>query len=425
MIRALSLAALVLLVALAATTFACNDDDEEEPSPTASPSEATTEPTDGEETATPRTGRGVTDDAIILGTWAPQSGPASTYSLMYSGAAAYMQYVNEEKGGVCGRQVDYRVYDDQYNPTNTVQIYERILEQDKALAVALPFGTLTTSSIIDRTTEDQMPLLYIGTGASIFHQPDGYPFAFGTIPEYVHEGSFLARYVIENMPDVTTIGVLYQNDDFGKDGLNGVEQGAGEELEVVSASYEPADTDLSAQMQSLRDGGAEAVVLFAITRPAALFVKAAEGVGWDVPYLLHSGVTDPLMFQLSESPMEGSIGLQWGKTFADQDDAAVQEFVDKLGQYAPEAQPEISLSAWGWLFGQLLEETLSRACDDLTPEGVVAAAESLEDVELPMLREGITVTMGPDDHSPVECVYYAKAEGGAWTTLDEQACVED
>jgi branched-chain amino acid transport system substrate-binding protein len=177
-------------------------------------------------------GPGVTDSEIKIGNTMPYSGPASSYGTIGKAESAFYKMINDQ-GGVNGRKINYISYDDAYTPPKTVEMARKLVEQDQVLLIASPLGTPTNSAIWHYMNEKKVPQLFVSTGATKWDDPKGHPWTIGWQPNYQSEGRIYAAYILKNKPD-GKIGLLYQNDDFGKDYLKGVKDGLGARRRCLS-----------------------------------------------------------------------------------------------------------------------------------------------------------------------------------------------
>jgi branched-chain amino acid transport system substrate-binding protein len=202
-------------------------------------------------------GPGVTDTEITIGNTNPYSGPASAYGINGKVHAAYFAMINE-KGGINGRKINYITRDDSYSPPKTVELVRQMVEQDK---VFLLFGTLGTPSnmaIHGYLNENKVPQLFVATGADQWNDPKHFPWTMMWLPSYGIESHIYANYILKNLPNAK-IGVLYQNDDYGKDYLNGLRVGLGDKaakMIVATQSYETTDPTVDQQVVALQGSGA-------------------------------------------------------------------------------------------------------------------------------------------------------------------------
>src|SRR6516164_3443827 len=187
-------------------------------------------------------GPGVTDTEIKIGNTCFYSGPASSYGTIGKAESAYFRMVNDQ-GGVNGRKINFISYDDAYSPPKTVEQTRKLVEEDGVFLMLNPLGTPTNTAIRHYLNQKKEPQLFVATGASKWNDPKHFPWTIGWQPNYLGEGHAYAAYILATKPE-GKIGVLYQNDDFGKDYLHGVTEGLGNKTNsmlVAAASYETTD----------------------------------------------------------------------------------------------------------------------------------------------------------------------------------------
>src|SRR5215472_10681448 len=221
---------------------------------------------------------GVTDTEIKIGNTGPYSGPASSYSTAFKAEAAYFNMINAA-GGINGRKINFISLDDAYSPPKTVEQTRRLVEQEGVLLDLNPAGTPTNSAIRRYLNQKKVPQLFVATGASKWNDPKHFPWTIGWQPNYVSEGHAYAAYMLANKPD-GKVGILYQNDDFGKDYLHGLTEGLGNKADamlIAAASYETTDPTIDSQIIEMRSKGVDVFVNTAIAKFAAQAIrKAAE-----------------------------------------------------------------------------------------------------------------------------------------------------
>jgi branched-chain amino acid transport system substrate-binding protein len=203
-------------------------------------------------------GPGVTDTEVKIGTTTPYSGPASAYSAGAVSATAYFTMINEQ-GGVNGRKINYISLDDAYSPPKTVEQIRRLIESDEVLFLVNPVGTATNMAVLKYINQKRVPHLFIGTGATVFNDPEHYPWTMSWTPHYASEGEIYARYILATKPDAR-IGILSQNDDLGRDYLLGFRRGLGDKASkmiVSSVTYNVTDPTVDSQIVSLKTSGAD------------------------------------------------------------------------------------------------------------------------------------------------------------------------
>ncbi|PYM60455.1 MAG: branched-chain amino acid ABC transporter substrate-binding protein [Candidatus Rokuibacteriota bacterium] len=332
---------------------------------------------------------GVTATEIKIGNTNPYSGPASAYGTIGKALGAYFKKVNDE-GGINGRKINYISLDDQYSPPKTVEMIRRLVEQDQVAFVFQPLGTPPNSAIHKYMNEKKVPQLFVATGATKWNDPKNFPWTMGFQPNYQTEGRIYAAYILKNVPDAK-VGILYQNDDYGKDYLKGFEDGLGEaakKVVVLKQSYEVTDPTIDSQIVNLKNSGAN--VFFNITIPkfAVQAIKKANDIGWKPLHFLNN-VSSSLGTVLKPAGLEASKGL-----------------ITAL--YMKEYNVAI-----------LVTHVLKQCGNDLSRENIMKQAASVKNLELPLLLPGIKVNTGPADFAPVEQEQLAKFNGEIWATFGE------
>ncbi|MGY4461299.1 branched-chain amino acid transport system substrate-binding protein [Bradyrhizobium sp. LB13.1] len=223
---------------------------------------------------------GASDTEIKVGQTVPLSGPASAYAVIGKTQAAYMKMIND-LGGVNGRKVNLIQYDDAYSPPKTVEQTRKLVESDEVLLTFQIIGTAPNVAVQKYLNAKKVPQLFAATGAARFTDPKNFPWTMGFNPSYLVEGRIYAQYLLKNYPNAR-IGVLYQNDDLGKDYLAGFKAGLGDKAKMIVAetSYEITEPTIDSQILRLKDAGAD--VLFSATTPkqAAQAIKKVAEIGW-------------------------------------------------------------------------------------------------------------------------------------------------
>jgi branched-chain amino acid transport system substrate-binding protein len=365
-------------------------------------------------------GPGVSDTEIKIGNTGPYSGPASSYGTIPKAEAAYYRMVNE-KGGVNGRKINFISYDDAYSPPKTVEQVRKLVEQDNVLLVASPLGTPTNSAIWHYMNQKKVPQLFVATGATKWDDPKRYPWTIGWQPNYQSEGRVYAAYILEHKPG-GKIGVLYQNDDFGKDYVKGVKDGLGEKAKsmiAVEAAYETTDPTVDSQVIGMKAAGCDVFVNTGIPKFAAQAIKKAAEIEWKPLHVL-SSVGNSVGATLKPAGLENAKDLitdfylkdptdaQW------KDDQGYRDWVAFMDQYYPEGDKTDAGNVVGPCLAQTLVQVLKQCGDELTRENVMKQAANLHDFRVPMLLPGITINTSPTDFAPIKQMQMARFEGERW-----------
>jgi branched-chain amino acid transport system substrate-binding protein len=364
-------------------------------------------------------GPGVTDKSIKIGNTCFYSGPASSYGTIGRAMAAYYKMVNDQ-GGVNGRMIDFISYDDAYSPPKTVEMTRKMVEQDHVFFDAGPLGTPTNSAIWHYMNQKKVPQLFVSTGASKWNDPKGHPWTIGWQPNYHMEGMIYAAYILKHLPGAK-VGVLYQDDDFGKDYLRGVSDGlekSGLKV-VVAASYETTDTTVDSQVIAMKSAGCNAFVNTGIPKFAAQSIKKAAEIEWK-PVQIVSSIGQSVAATLKPAGFENAKGAvsdfylkdptdpQW------KDDAGYKWWVGFMDKYYPKGDKTDVNNVYGPSNAATVVQVLKQCGDELTRENVMRQAANLHNFTLPMLLPGITINTTPTDFAPVKQVRMARFDGERW-----------
>src|SRR3954447_10405584 len=196
---------------------------------------------------------GATDTEIKIGNIMPYSGPASAYGIIGKTMSAYMRMVNDN-GGVNGRKINFISYDDAYSPPKTVEQARKLVESDEVFLIFAPLGTASNAAIQKYMNTMKVPQLFVATGASRWGDPEHFPWTIGWQPNYRAEARIYATYILQHYPN-GKIGVLYQNDDFGKDyvlGLKDVLREKYSKMVVTEISYEISVPTVDSQVVAIK-----------------------------------------------------------------------------------------------------------------------------------------------------------------------------
>ena len=362
---------------------------------------------------------GADDKEIKVGHLNPYSGPASAYGAIGKSIGAYFEKINAE-GGINGRKIKFISLDDGYNPAKTVEQARKLVEEDEVLLVFQPLGTPSNSAIHKYMNTKKVPQLFVATGATKWGDPKNFPYTMGWQPNYQSEAKIYAAHILETKPNAK-IGVLYQNDDYGKDYLKGFEDGLGDKAKsmiVSRVSYEFTDPTVDSQMVSLKASGAD--TFFNITTPkfAAQSIKKAAEIGWKPVQYLNS-VSSGVGSVLTPAGLDNALGVMTAGYIKDPTDPQFQkgkeydDWVAWMKQYHPSGDLKDNLNVYGYTVAQTLVQVLKQAGDNLTRDNVMKQAASL-DMTLPMLLPGVNVKTGPDDFYPIEREQLQKFNGKSW-----------
>jgi branched-chain amino acid transport system substrate-binding protein len=367
---------------------------------------------------------GATDTEIKIGNIMPYSGPASAYGVIGKTEEAYFKKINAE-GGINGRKINFISYDDGYSPPKTVEQARKLVESDEVLLVFNPLGTPPNTAIQKYLNSKKVPQLFVATGATKWNDPKGFPWTMGWQPNYQSETQIYAKYILKNYPNAK-IGVLYQNDDYGKDYLKGLKDGLGSKTSmiVMEESYEVSAPTIDSHIVKLKASGADVFVNITTPKFAAQAIKKNAEIGWKPVHFLNNvsasvgSVMKPAGFEngqdiISSAYLKDPTDAQW-KT-----DAGMKAWNEFLDKYYPEANRADGSVMYGYTVAQGLVQVLKQCGDNLTRENVMKQAASLKDLELGGLLPGVKVNTSASDFAPISQLQLVKFKGETWERFGE------
>jgi branched-chain amino acid transport system substrate-binding protein len=368
---------------------------------------------------------GVTDKEIKVGHINPYSGPASAYGTIGRAIGAYIKKVNDE-GGVNGRTINFITYDDGYSPPKTVEQARKLVEQDQVLLIFQSLGTPPNSAIHKYMNDRKVPHLFVATGATKWGDPKNFPWTMGWQPNYQTEAKIYATYLLKSKPNAK-VGILYQNDDYGKDYVKGFKDGLGDQaakMIVMEQSYEVTDPTVDSQIVALK--GSKADTFFNVTTPkfAAQAIRKSAEIGWKPLHILNNvsisvkSVLEPAGLKNSE----GLISTNYGKDPSDPrwaKDPGMLQFFAFMKKYYPEGNITDPLNAYGYSVTMTLIQVFKQCGNDLSRENVIRQAANLKNLELPLSLPGIKINTSPTDFYPIESEQLMRFQGGTWALFGD------
>ncbi len=363
---------------------------------------------------------GATDTEIKIGQTNPFSGPASAYATIGKTQAAYFKMINDQ-GGINGRKINLIQYDDAYSPPKAVEQVRKLVESDEVLLTFQVLGTPSNAAVQKYLNAKKVPQLFAATGASRFTDPKNFPWTMGYNPNYFVEGRIYGQYIIKNHPDAK-VGILYQNDDLGKDYLNGIKAGLGNKADamiVAEASYEVSDPTIDSQILKIKDAGAD--LFFSATTPkqAAQAIKKIAELGWHPVHILDINATSvgAVMKPAGLEASKGVISVNYGKDPLDptwKDDAGMKKYFDFMAKYYPEGDKNSSFNSYGYSTAELMAYVLKQCGDNLTRENVMKQATSLNKFTGELALPGISNSTSPTDYRVNKQLQMMKFNGERW-----------
>jgi branched-chain amino acid transport system substrate-binding protein len=365
---------------------------------------------------------GVTSSSILIGGTVPLSGEAAAFGAVAPGAKAYFAYVNA-KGGVNGRKIEYRYYDDAYNPAQTVQLTRKLVEQDHVLAIFNAVGTANNLAIRDYLNAQKVPQLFSGDGSEALGAASSrYPWTVCFLPSYRGEGAVLGRDVVATRPRAR-VAVLLENTELGKDmtrGLSRAIAGKGPTI-VASESYELTSTDVVAQLSKLKSSGADVLMLFATPKFMIQAIVAAKKLAWKPQLYLASVSIEPNIMAIARANApdltDGARAIAFVKNPNDpvwRKDPAVALYRTILKRFAPGAKATDVYHWYGMAVAWTMVDTLQRAGKSLTRASLLRSARSLDTTANPFLLPGTRLRTSASDAFPIDTTFLYRYDNRQW-----------
>lgn len=363
---------------------------------------------------------GVTATSIKIGNTNPHSGPASAYGAIANAEVAFFKMINDQ-GGLGGRSIDFISLDDAYSPPKTVEQTRKLVEQDGVAFLFNGLGTPTQTAVRAYLNARKIPQLFISTGADKWADPQHFPWTMGWQPSYRTEAIIYAKYILKEKPDAK-IGVLYQNDDFGKDYVQGLKDGLGAaygKLVVKEVSYETTDPTVDSQVVTLQSSGADVLVTAATPKWAAQTIRKVAELNWKPLHLL-TNVSISVGAVLKPAGMENATGIITSAYLKDptdkrwDNDSGMQQWRHFMDKYMPGADLTDGNHVFGYGASVCLMQVLKQCGNDLSRVNIMKQAASLDNVEIPTLLPGIRVNTSPTNYHPIRAMQLQKWSGTTW-----------
>jgi branched-chain amino acid transport system substrate-binding protein len=378
---------------------------------------------------------GVTAKIVSIGGTYPFTGPASSYAPIPVGMQAYFSYINAKrtngKRGVFGRQIKFNAVDDGYNPALTVQKTKQLVEQDHVFALVGGLGTEPQEAVTAYANQQKVPQIYVSTGATEWGARDkhgDHPYTIGWQPDYQAEAAIYGRYIVGNMPNAK-IGIIYQNDSYGRDYINGLLAGLGShKSQIVSQQgFEVTDTAVTNQVLALRRAGADTVMIFATPGKTIVTYITMSKIGWKPDNIFVNSVsaTDAFMTaavaNAGAAEVNGSISVYYTKDPANaawNNDAGMKLYKSIMAKYGPAgAKVTDGLYIYGMAKAYTFVQALKAAGPNPTRASLMKAVLNMNDKTNPFLLPGVVTKTGPNDYFPISQQQLIKFNNGTWTPM--------
>jgi branched-chain amino acid transport system substrate-binding protein len=366
---------------------------------------------------------GVTSTSILLGGTAPLTGPEAAYAPVARGAQAYFAYVNAH-GGVFKRKINYKVLDDAYDPSKTVQATRQLVQQDGVFAIFNSIGTEHVLAVRQYLNAVGVPQLFVGSGADVIARQRGkYKWTMGYLPSFSGEGAIYGRYIAKHLKG-TTIGVLYENSEYGSELLRGLKAGLkGKARIVATRTYEVTDADVKTQVDGLKASGAKTFMIFALPKQALQSFIYADKDGWHPHAFISSVSIDPFVMNIARQntggrATNGAISFAFLKDPTDPKlakDKAVKLYRSILKKYGNGANPDVVAHFYGMAVAFTMVDALKHAGKNPTRASLLKAATHLDERNNPFLRKGIAVKTS--DYYPIDHVQLQRYAKNHWVPV--------
>jgi branched-chain amino acid transport system substrate-binding protein len=370
---------------------------------------------------------GVTDTEIKIGQNAAFSGPASVYGQISTAESHYFQMINDQ-GGINGRKINLIALDDGYSPPKAIEVIRRLVEDDQVAILFQTLGTASNVAIRKYVNLKKVPDIWIGSGASVFSASSkDFPWTIQFQPSYRVEGQMYAKYILQAKPDAK-IGILYQNDDLGRDYLAGLKDGLGDKFDkmvVKNLSYEITDPTIDSQILDLKSSGADVLYDASTPKFSAMSIRKTADIDWHPLHIIDSNgaLVKPALESAGFDKSVGVITAQYLKDPTDPgwaDDPGMKEFMAWKVKYAPEADVSNPVWYYGYTMAQALVVVLKQAGNDLSRENIMKAATHLPDTTtLPLVLPGIKISTSPTDYQAMKGMRLVQFDGKMYKLLPE------
>jgi ABC-type branched-subunit amino acid transport system substrate-binding protein len=376
-------------------------------------------------------GPGVTDKEIKIGQTQPYSGPVSAWSVQGRVEAAYIKRLNAQ-GGINGRQIKMISLDDGYSPPKAVERARELVESEKVLGLFGSVGTVPNVAVAKYLNRQKVPHLLISSGAPVLADPKTYPWSTPFYILQTTEAKIFAKYILATKPDAK-IGVLYQNDDYGKGYLRAFRDALGDKaakLIVKESSYDVTDPTVDSQIIELKDSGVDILFNASTAKFGAQAIRKVADLNWKPLHIIIQAISslDNVLKPAGLAQSKDLVSMQFVKFPGDPEwdnDPGMKGYYAFMKEWAPNEAASDSTAAFAYMTSQLIEMILRNCGNDLSRENVLKQATTLQDVELPLFLPGIKVGYSPTNYTPITKARMARFDGSKWVRFGELVSAND
>ncbi|GHE61239.1 branched-chain amino acid ABC transporter substrate-binding protein [Camelimonas fluminis] len=371
------------------------------------------------------TARAAGDAEIVIGTTTSLSGPVSSIGVQARAEEAYFNMINDQ-GGVGGRKIRFMINDDGFNPAKTLEHARRMLENDRVLFLFGNLGTATNSAIVKYVNEQKTPHLFLGVVGHRWGDYQKHPWTMGFGPNGRTEARIFAKYVLGKKPDAT-FGILYQNDDYGRDYLLGVRDVLGEAgaARITAAPYEVTGATVDSQITALRAANTDALLLGVTPKFGAQAIRRVYEMQWKPKFYYLCSGSASINGVINPAGPERAVGIMSGGYMKDTGDSrwandpGTQAYLSFMKKYFPAGNTSDLYVQHGFTVAELMVKVLRQCNGDITRERIMKEAANLKNVELSLLLPGIRVNTSPTDYFPIKQFQLMDFNGRNWNLQGE------
>jgi branched-chain amino acid transport system substrate-binding protein len=362
---------------------------------------------------------GVTATELKIGTTTSLSGPVSALGTINKSQAAYFKMLNEQ-GGIAGRKINYIILDDGFNPAKTLEQTRRLVEEEEVAFLFSQLGTGPNSAIVKYVNDKGVPHLFLSVNGDKWGDYKTYPWTLPFAPSARTESQIFIKYALQQNPKAK-IGILYQNDDLGRDFVAGAKDVLGAQYDSVvkAASYEVTDPTVDSQLIQLKESGADVLISGVTGKFGAMSIRKVSELGWKPMHFITSGVSSvsSTIKPAGEDRSMGVITSVYLKDVTDtawENDAGVKAYKAFMAKHFPEGNPNEFYNAYGYMVAMVMHRVLEQCKGDFSRKSIIAQANNLKDLENPLMLPGIKVNTSPTDHRPLEQMQLQRWNGKQW-----------
>jgi ABC-type branched-subunit amino acid transport system substrate-binding protein len=362
---------------------------------------------------------GASNGEIKLGQSVPYSGPASAFGVHGRVMQAYVKMLNEQ-GGINGRKISFTSLDNGFLPPKALEASRQLVESVGVFAEVGTLGTPPNLAIRPYLNSKHVPQLFVSSGITKMDDPKQFPWTVPWYTRFEFEAIVYARYLIANKPDAR-IGLLWQNDDFGKDYVNGFRRALADKSKMIvsDASFDLTDPTVDSQIIALKASGADTLIIFGTPKFGAQALRKAADLGWGALRIVCSPASS-IEGVLRPAGIEIAKGVLTSQILKDPDDAAfaaapdVHDYISFMGKWAPQENARDSTAIASFVASQAMEYVLEKAGDELTRENVLKQATTLDNLKLKMLLPGVALKNSPASYTAFREYQLSRFDGASW-----------